>query len=383
MHKSRSSSSVCTVVVDTDGGKLFRRRLRQNDGKTPIKRLRRLQQFLPGWQRKNVLPTCMYMISCCGILASLYCTVNILQNSELPFPSSRRVTSYFDQSSNRNHRPKNDIPVFYNLYVNSSNEEELQQVTNIVNEQFSYLKSWHQPVFVHSIGQEYVIPHTTLLQHHQHATEMVTLRSLWEYCLDDNHVNATVVYLHSKGSFHPSPLNDQLRKFDSLGALSEECSTMPDTCSVCMARFSPFPHPHPPGNMWSAKCTYVKRLLDPTTFERAMDFVKRRTIGNIPVHPSCLGAARFAAEHWIHSHPSVQPCDLYTNPKYGWGYEKLEEFRGQEDFALVIGPRFPKKHWRIGCPHSDLNHRLNEYQLLYNTVPDDDWWGWEFWMEEV
>jgi hypothetical protein len=383
MHKSRCLSSVYTFVADTACGKLFRRRPRQNGDSTLIKRLPRLRQFLPHWQRMNLFPACLYLTSCCGILVSLYFTIRTLHDFDLKMLSSRQVISDLPHNSDSNNHPKNDIPVFYNLFVNASNEVELQHVTDIVNEQFSYMKPWHHPVFVHSIGQEYVVPHAILLQHHQSATEMVTLRSLWEYCRDDNNVNATVVYLHSKGSFHPSAFNDQLRKLDSLGALSEECSTMPDTCSVCMARFSPFPHPHPPGNMWAAKCSYVQQLLDPASFERTMEIVKRWTIGSIPIHPTCLGAGRFAAEHWILSHPSVQPCDLYTKPEYGWGYKNLEKFRGREDFALDIGPRFPRKHWRIGCPHSDLNHRLNEYTLLYDTVPDDDWWGWEFWWEEV
>jgi hypothetical protein len=331
----------------------------------------------------------------CGILASFHRAFLAVGRTDITaaFSSSRRASvdaeyayDYRLQQQQQQQQQvlsNKNIAVFYNLYVNASSDEELLRVADIVSEQFGYFQPWHQPIFVHSIGQQYPIPNTTLLQHHQQATEMVTLRSLWEYCRQDENANASVAYLHSKGSYHPSPLNDRLRKFNSLGALSDDCSKMPDTCNVCSSRFSPFPHPHTPGNMWQAKCSYVQHLVDPAVFANDMDLVKRRTIGNIAVHPSCLGAGRFAAEHWIHSHPYVQPCDLYTNPRYGWGYEKLEEFQGMQNFELALGPRFERSDWRVGCPYSDLQHRLNEYQLLYDMVPGDDWWGWEFWMEEA
>lgn len=331
--------------------------------------------------------TVTLFFSVCGVLASLCLIIHAIRSDRITSQVARQMLEVEDQSAYPSDSLRRsihqDIPIFYNLYVNASNDEERQQVTDIVHEQFSWLQMWHQPVYVHSIGQELPIPNTTLLKHHIQATEMVTLHSLWEFCRDDSHYHTNVVYLHSKGSFHPSPLNDQLRKFDTLGALSYQCSTAPDTCNVCSSRFSPFPHPHAPGNMWLARCSYIKQLVDPMVFEQEMNIVKRTTIGNIAVHPTCLGTERFSAEHWVHSHPTIKPCDLYTNPKFGWGYENLEEFRDAGDFVLEIGPRFPRRHWKIGCPFSDLRHRLNEYKLLYDMVPPDDWWGWEFWISQI
>jgi len=43
-----------------------------------------------------------------------------------------------------------------------------------------------------------------------------------------------------------------------------------------------------------------------------------------------------------------------------------------EDLVLELGPRYHKKKWSEGCIYSDLNHRLNEYKLLYDAVPEDD-----------
>lgn len=144
--------------------------------------------------------------------------------------------------------------------------------------------------------------------------------------------------------------------------------------------------------MFLAKCSYVQQLIDPAVFEQEMAIVRRIAVGSLAetglvgVHPSCFGAGRFAAEHWIHSHPSVKPCDLHTDPKFTWGYKNLDGGKigtGPEDFLMELGPRYHKKKWSEGCIYSDLNHRLNEYKLLYDVVPEDDWWGWKFWLDEV
>ena len=79
-----------------------------------------------------------------------------------------------------------------------------------------------------------------------------------------------VVYLHSKGSFHDSTGQKQLREYLTKGALSEECLTLPNQCNVCSTRISPHPHLHVPGIMWASRCDYVSRLVDPLAFEDAM-----------------------------------------------------------------------------------------------------------------
>jgi hypothetical protein len=282
--------------------------------------------------------------------------------------------------------PGETIPVFYNLFVNdTSDDEELERVSNLVQEQFSSIKPWHTPIYVHSIGQEFPIPNTTLLQHHTTATEMVTLDSLWEYC--QNHTDDKVVYLHSKGSFHPSKKNDRFRKLITLGALSDHCANAPSTCNVCSSRFSPFPHPHPPGNMWLARCSYVQKLPSPSIFEQQMEEVKLQTVGpNSDIHGSQIGVGRFAAEHWIHSHPTAKPCDLYNNRRYQYGYERMNDnVDVDKEFDLHIGgPRYGKHKWGPGeSEYTTLPHRLTEYKILFNLTPPDDWWGWSFWWDDV
>lgn len=75
--------------------------------------------------------------------------------------------------------------------------------------------------------------------------------------------------------------------------------------------------------MWLADCQYVRacvqKLLPPRTFPMKMRRFKDKGSA------ACTGRMRWAAEHWIHSHPSVKPCDLYTEPNFLFGYDGLPE----------------------------------------------------------
>jgi hypothetical protein len=97
-------------------------------------------------------------------------------------------------SSSRTDRVRN-VPVFYNLYV--TNESDADRVQQLVNEQFSFLRPEHYPVYVNSIGHQIHVPNTTLLKHSKKASEAVTLQAIWKYC--QYHQEESVVYMHSKG----------------------------------------------------------------------------------------------------------------------------------------------------------------------------------------
>lgn len=271
-----------------------------------------------------------------------------------------------------------NIPVFYNLFA--ANKSEHDRVLNLTINQLSELQPHHRPVYVHSIGYppSVSVPNTTLLQHHPNASEIVTLQSIWEYC--QIHSEERVIYLHSKGAYHPSEENDQMRGLLTKGALSSACATVsPDICNVCSYRFAPFPHPHTPGNMFLAHCSYVKNLIEPKEFTNVMDAVETRLVTKPETHGSCVGKGRWAAEHWVHSHPSIKPCDLYNNSAFAWGYDGLAEYQ-EGDFDFAIAPRYHLDEWPSGCEFSDLTHRLKEYRFLYNMTPGEDWWGWNFWL---
>jgi hypothetical protein len=182
-----------------------------------------------------------------------------------------------------------DIPFFYNVYL--ANQDDHDRVQNRIMDQLSHLKYYHRPVYVHTIGH----PLSTLLQHHEKAFEKVTLNSLWEYC--QSHPCAQVVYLHSKGSYHPSDVNDRMRQMLTIAALSDECANNTDNVvsNLCGYRISPFPHPHVPGNMWLAHCSYVNNLLEPIVFVKSMNQVY--DVLNLDVKKHCVGSGRYAAEH--------------------------------------------------------------------------------------
>ncbi len=266
------------------------------------------------------------------------------------------------------HHPKKrlkntTIPVFYNVFVYPDN---VTLATDIVSEQMSLMRPEHK-LFVRSIGFPVEIHNATHVRHDENGDEAETLGLLWDHCQDN--LDDIVVYLHNKGSFHPSEKNDIMRRFLTRGALSEECSNMPTSCDTCSSRMSPLPHPHTSGNMWVARCKYVQKLINPIKFQNTM----RMEVS--PQEEGCLGTGRFAAEHWVHSHPSVRPCDLSTS-NYTWNYDGVPE--GDFEMRLEPAPRFElSRYEKDVCPKPRLFGILSEYKRLYNETPSPLWWGWK------
>lgn len=274
------------------------------------------------------------------------------------------------------------VPVFYNVYVHHKNTNKIALAKDIVQEQMAQLRPEHK-VYVRSIGSPIDVggdDDATILRHDETGSELETLELLWQHCLE--HTDDTVVYIHNKGSLHPSEQNDMLRKFLTRGALSKECSAMPSTCDICSSRMSPIPHPHTSGNMWVAKCDYVQKLMNPQELGSQMTSI----YSDLP-ESFCLGTGRYAAEHWIHSHPSARPCDLSTDGNYTWNYEGVPE--GDFEMALEPAPRFEegrylkngacKRKVRFMIMRTGMyNIRMSEYQALYNETPGESWWGWNF-----
>jgi hypothetical protein len=298
----------------------------------------------------------------------------------------RQPSSVFPESQAGINHYYNDFlttntPVFYNLYVNPNNKSDVPRVRKLVTEHLSMLSPvQHRPVFVQSIGHPIYIPNTSLLAHHPNGTEMITLHSLWKYC--QNHTDANVLYLHSKGSYHDRHVNTLLRRFLTFGAVkcTAKESIQSDSIDVCSSRFSPYPHPHTSGNMWMARCSYVSKLMNPHQFVNEMEKVPRAPGLKRRFEYYLVGRGRFASEHWIYSHPTVRPGDVY-NGNFSCGYSKLPDNLVAEDFhQLKMAPRFPYKFYRPLeelKPWTGLKHRWTEYQVLYNETPTESWWGWK------
>lgn len=284
-------------------------------------------------------------------------------------------------------RPRPLTRVFYNLFAGGPEDES--RVRAIVDEQLGLLiPDLHDAssVAVTSIGHRLadLPPGAYVREHAVEGGEELTLRALWEHCRANDDPRETVAYLHSKGSFHPTEDNRHLRRFVTRGALSEACANLPEGCDVCSSRMSPLPHPHSPGNMWVARCDYVARLFDPTALERGL------LPPAVDEWNPCKGRGRFLGEHWVYSHPSVRPCDLYPGSEYVWGYVNVS--RGDDwDMDPRAAPRFafgdyahPKGWCRTNHPETlEMDKfatlRRRNYELLYNVTDlGNKWWGWDF-----
>jgi hypothetical protein len=203
--------------------------------------------------------------------------------------------------------------------------------------------------------------------------ERETLSKLQEYCQE--HPDHHVIYLHSKGSFHPSEANDRLRNLITLAALSPQCyqGLVATKCNICSARFAPIPHWHAPGNMWTAKCYYIKQLYPIMTFEQKVSEIVETifTENCTTCYDWAMGSDRYSSEHWVHTHPRVYPCDVLKNQRYMHGYDNLDDII--PPFSLERAPRtFPdmKPHLKhMPVEQTRLTYRITELHLLYNETP--------------
>jgi len=213
--------------------------------------------------------------------------------------------------------------------------------------------------------------------HYEQAFESVTLEFLYEYCNDNP--TKHVAYMHNKGSFHDSGENSNVRRFLVKGIVSQECVDMPAECDVCSSRFSPLPHPHTPGNMWHAKCSHIRKLQQPSVFERIMDdFCKTHGSTSAWSQDWADGSGRYAAEHWVHSHPDTEPCDLYGG-HYVAAYNLDEPAKdGTWLPQLQVGIRWPlemysHEHWPL-TPTKMVEWarwRCLEWHTIYEKLPTD------------
>ena len=145
---------------------------------------------------------------------------------------------------------------------------------------------------------------------------------------------------------------------------------MPSSCNVCSSRFSPIPHAHVSGNMWAAKCEYIQTLMNP------VEMLAMETKDD----NACRGTGRYTSEHWVHSHSSVRPCDLYDNPEFTWNYDGIPE--KPFEINLQQAPRFPLDTYKkqvCGDRGHKIEHYYEDYKRLYNiTDYGESWWGWKF-----
>ena len=257
-----------------------------------------------------------------------------------------------------------------------------------------------------------------LLQYHSEESEAVTLQDVYDYCnssdiaatSSSNNSTARVVYLHSKGSYHSQDTNHIWRRQMTDAALHPHCLNPPnDTCDVCGAQFYIKYAIMFPGNMWTAKCSYIRKLLPPNVdgeYTRRKEasikqFLMLR-LWNI-LHATLdtdnvehFGLDRYQWEHWI-AHPSIQPCELHStnvgplillgkdpegrtmNPQYyDWG---LAPRRISANLGGLRGPRLrlEANEERQFREYYYIPGNLLKWFHLYGNegIPPNDSWIWE------
>ena len=319
-----------------------------------------------------------------------------------------------------------NLALFYNIYIHPTDAKHIHAAREILLEQLqqvgnSPLLRHHSNVtlFYSVIGgalnpalmTEVCAPqglHCVLLRHEPEGHEGLTLDRLHDFCLQNPH--QTVLYLHTKGSFHLEDLlggQHQWRRHMTAAITQRECWQPPkDTCNVCGLVFQPIPGEHFPGNMFAAQCHYVRRLPQPSTLlaqrealyqevqpklERNGSFVS--TMCNFEA-TNTFGRDRYSLEYWIGMHPTLVPCDMATEANMDV-WKEPGDLTG--NFRWGLAPKRPieDKGWvfHIYCPMPDalwkeLDLRLREYFLLPGHLyrwmkevgefpPDDSWiWKW-------
>jgi hypothetical protein len=282
--------------------------------------------------------------------------------------------------------------IFYNAFVNPKKINHSIGIITEQLEQWQASKYRNATLYYTHLGDASVpFPcpksgNCKLLAQKPTGWENETLAKLQEYCQE--HLDHNVIYLHSKGSFHDRKENIRLRNLITLAALSKECYIGLTTtqCSICSARFAPTPHWHTSGNMWNARCSYITKLYPVLDFEEKITKVVETIFGKncTQCYDWALGMDRYSIEHWVHTHPHVNPCDVYPNTRYICGYPKEDIVL--QPFSLQKAPRsFPDiathlKH--MPYEQTRLKYRLNELRLLYNETPASNSFVWT-WYKQI
>jgi len=285
------------------------------------------------------------------------------------------------------------IAIFYNIYTAPGNSS---LTLDIVNEQ---LNTWRESgiaqtssLYYALLGEEIEVPCNVdetckrLEDINSKGNEEETLQGLHDYCA--SHHNDTVVYIHTKGSFHDSPENRVLRHLSTNAVFSDTCLTIgqnKDECDVCSARFSPLPHWHTSGNMFVAQCSHVGKLIAPKNFQEVMDQVTGEAEKVYPQWKSSadwfVGSKRYANEHWVHTHPELKPCDVYTGD---WTWDYTVDLKIDGPFERASAPRFPREKYQL-MEHPghwmNIGYRLLEMQILYKEIPPPHSWVWDFYLK--
>jgi hypothetical protein len=218
--------------------------------------------------------------------------------------------------------------VFYNIFVSPANRGMTKLGIAIVRDQLSQLSSsfaasvrrrngtdsrlsgevvhenpldvYYITIGVDNVNETVVAPQCEEfnlncfhLQHYDQAHEEKILSALHQFCKEKNEQGEdhSVIYIHTKGSFNPrNGIQEELRRAGTAAVTSELClksiedqrqskrmssrSFSSEKCVACGLLFQPLPDVHFPGNFFTAKCSYISKLLSPVEFNNITDAFK-------------------------------------------------------------------------------------------------------------
>jgi hypothetical protein len=332
----------------------------------------------------------------------------------------RIVKEQLDQISEQlSQNAANEAPDDLDRFVFAMKEEKEERLVTI------YFDTAGSPVLSPIFLQKLCSPRNmtcTLLNHYDEPNEEVTLQNLYEFCQSAED-STRVAYVYNMGSLDSNNgANEVWRRHLTAAAMAGGCWDPPENgCNVCGLQFWPIWTPFFPGNMWTAKCDYVRKLLPPIDFEAKMKSmydesstlqakgvltnhlfpnIKRKKMDNVSMR--LFGLERFAMEHWVGSHPFVAPCDMagvFAGNLSAWNQSGGAN---ESDFVWNMAPHAPFRPVDYWSPFSESNvdhilahkgHRMREYFVLpgqlfkwvylYNQVPPIDSWAMTWYPDRV
>lgn len=317
---------------------------------------------------------------------------------------------------------KYHITVYYNIIGNAA---PLLLFPNTTTNDNNYITT-----LCHSYQNPYLVCQLNTI--YESADENVTLQQLYDYCASDTHNNVNtnhrVSYLHTKGSYHNNEKNMYWRRLLTDAAISEQCINPPNaSCNVCGLQFFTQFAFFFPGNMFTAQCSYVRKLLPLYQYqlkqEDAIRHILRYQLRNqlkssLLVSKSApflssdptkdyYGIDRYSNEHWI-GHPDIVPCDMDPTgnlhnvfvgktkyPNLQWSMVSVH------NIGISIDDTSPTNTSNVGNPPGQssssssssivyatpsLRHRevlllpgnLIKWYMIYNQAPMENSWIWDF-----
>jgi hypothetical protein len=215
--------------------------------------------------------------------------------------------NYKDSSFSFHNQPGSpSVAIFYNTFVKpDANTMEIVNAQSIFEEQFKAIQE--QPLlrnaamYYSRFGklQNNTVPQLCARRQQPGSNshpdcvevaaalvgdESITIQAMYEYCQENSHhKDDLVIYMHSKGSYTDTPNNHQLRQLLTRAVTSDGClqpimgkqqpqqslnqSVHHDQCDTCSTQLSVYPFPHYVGNMFVAKCDYIRKLIPPSEYE--------------------------------------------------------------------------------------------------------------------